>query len=74
MEKELGNCYAKIRNPNSKFSHLDYLYGKDAHRILYAKVIGMMDTFEEKKIEIKSREMKTDREIKPEYINEIIEE
>ncbi|XP_044003507.1 lipase 3-like [Aphidius gifuensis] len=45
LEKELGNCYAKIRNPNSKFSHLDYLYGKDAHRILYSKVIGLMNTF-----------------------------
>ncbi|XP_063979667.1 lipase 3-like [Diachasmimorpha longicaudata] len=44
LEEQLPNIHSKLRVPNPKFAHLDYMWGVDAYRLLYNQTVLLMNS------------------------------
>ncbi|KAK4886631.1 hypothetical protein RN001_002902 [Aquatica leii] len=42
LSRKLNNVVGKFTVPDHKFNHVDYLYGIDAYKLLYARIISLM--------------------------------
>ncbi|XP_071642183.1 uncharacterized protein [Temnothorax longispinosus] len=47
LYKDLGNPIGKFRVPLEKFSHLDFMWAKDAKDLLFDKILSLMTNFQD---------------------------
>lgn len=48
LYKELGNPIGKFKVPNDKFAHLDFVWAKDGKRLVYDKIVSLMERYRDR--------------------------
>lgn len=58
LKNELPNCETSIKINDTQFTHIDYLYAKDADKLVYKKVMDLLEQQGTESKEIKKIDQK----------------